>query len=69
MTTSLQQVTTDSEEVQDEPVNGQESLRLSGRFELPHLSLALPRRFVGDLRSVVLILVCTVGHGGHWCDP
>ncbi len=63
--TRLQQVTPDTEEVLDEPLRGQKSLRLTRRFELAHLPLTLPRRLVGDLGSVVRVLVGAVYDGGH----
>ncbi len=46
MMASLQQSAPDAEEVLDESVPGQESLRLTWRFELSHLPLSLPRRLM-----------------------
>jgi hypothetical protein len=48
-----QQVPSDPEEIQDNSVDRQESLRLSGRLEPSHLSLPLPIRLVGDLCTIV----------------
>ncbi len=62
---SSQQVTPDAEEVLDESVHGQESLGLTRRFEPSHLSLSLPCRLVGDLGSVVCVLVGAVDDGWH----
>jgi len=47
--------------VSDEAVHRQESLRVSGGFEPPHLSLALAGRLMRDFGSIVLVLrrACT----------
>ncbi len=50
-----QQVPSDSEEIPGDSVHGEESLRLSRRFEPPHLSLSLAGRLVGDSRTVVRV--------------
>ena len=65
MMTRLQQMSSDAKEVLNEPMHGQESLRLSRRFELPHLSFPLSRRLVRDFRSVVSVLVGVVDDGRH----
>jgi len=46
-------VTPHAEQVLDDCVSGEETLRLAWRLEPTHLSLSLPGRLVGDLRSVV----------------
>ena len=46
------QVTANVEEVADESMHGQESLRLPGRCEPSHVPLALPCRLVGDFGPV-----------------
>ena len=51
---SLQQLAPDAEEVLDESMHGQESLRLTWRFELSHLPLTLPRRLVRDFGAIIL---------------
>ena len=55
--TSPQQVASDAEEILDESMNGQESLRLTWRFELSHLPLTLPRRLMRDFGAIVLVNV------------
>ncbi len=65
MMTRLQQMPSDAEEVLDEPVHGQKSLRTTRRFEPSHLPLSLPRRLVGDLGSGVRVLVGAVYDGRH----
>ena len=60
-----QQVTANVEKVADESVHGQESLRLPGRFEPSHLSLALPCGLVGDFGAIVLVSVRARGDGRH----
>ena len=52
-------------QVQDDPVNREESLRLTDRFEAAHLSLSLSRRLMRDLRSVVGVLPRIVADGGY----
>ena len=51
-----QQVTSDTKEIEHESVHRQEALRVRGGFEPSHLPLALPRRLMRDLRSIVLVL-------------
>ena len=41
-------------------MHGQESLRLSRRLKLPHLSFPLSRRLVRDFGSIVSVLVGVV---------
>ncbi len=53
MVSCADEVPPNPKQVQDDPVNGEESLRLTGRLESAHLSFSLPRRLVGDLGSVV----------------
>ena len=53
----------DPEEIQDDLVDGGEALKLGSRLEASHLPLAQPRRLVGDLRTVVGILLRTVTDG------
>ena len=59
------QVATDTEEVVDESVHGEESLHVSGGFKSSHLSFALPSRLVRHFRSIVLVLSGAVHHGRH----
>ncbi len=49
------QVTANVEKVADESMHEQESLRLPGRFEPSHLSLALPCGLMGDFGAIVLV--------------
>ena len=60
-----QQVTANVEQVADESVHGQESLRLTGRFEPAHVPLALPCGLVGDFGAIVLVSVRNVSDGRH----
>ena len=55
MSDVAQQVTSDTKEILHESVHRPEALRVSGGFEPAHLPLALPRRLMGDLRSIVLV--------------
>ena len=54
-----QEVSTDSEEILHDTVNRREPLELSARLETPHLALPLTRRLVGDLGSIVRVLIMT----------
>ncbi len=45
----------DLEQIADNAVDRQKALRLSARFEPPHLTLPLACRLVGDFGSVVLV--------------
>ena len=47
------QMPSDPEEIQDDAVDRQESLRLSGGLEPSHLSLSLPGRLVRDFSLIV----------------
>ena len=60
-----QEVSTDSEEILHDTVNRREPLELSGRLETPHLALPLTRRLVGDLGSIVRVLISDVDHTRH----
>ena len=55
----------DSKEIQHESVHGQESLRLPWRFEPAHLSLALSRRLMRHLGTIVRVSVRAMGDGRH----
>ena len=63
MVSRPQEVSTDSEEILHDTVNRREPLELSGRLETPHLALPLTRRLVGDLGSIVRVLISDVDHG------
>ena len=65
MVSRPQEVSTDSEEILHDPVNRREPLELSGRRETPHLALPLTRRLVGDLGSIVRVLISDVDHRRH----
>ncbi len=55
-------VTTHSEQVLYRAMGCQKTLSLTGRLELPHLSLLLPRWLMRSLGSVVLVLTASVDH-------
>ena len=59
------QVTANVEQVADESVHGQESLRLPWRFKPSHVSLALPCGLVGDFGAIVLVSVRAMGDRRH----
>ena len=65
MVSRPQEVSTDSEEMLHDPVNRRDPLALSGRREPPHLALPLTRRVVGDLGSIVRVLIGGVDHRRH----
>ena len=65
MVSRPQEVSTDAEEILHDPVNRREPLELSGRREPPHLALPLTRRLVGDLGSIVRVLISDVDHRRH----
>ena len=65
MVDGSEQMTTDPEQIQNDAMHRQETLRVRCGFEPPHLSLALPRRLMRDLRSIVFVLLRAVYHGGH----
>ena len=65
MMTRLQQMPADAEEVLDKSMHGQESLRLTWRFELSHLSFSLPRRLVRDFGAIILVLLGAMDYGWH----
>ena len=56
MVDGLQQVTAETELIQHDAVHRQETLRVRGGGEPPHLSLALAGRLVRHRRSIVLVL-------------
>ena len=60
-----EQVTADTEEVLHESVYREKPLRVRGGCESTHLPLALARRMMRDLRSIVLVLPGAVNDGRH----
>ena len=58
-------MTPQAKEIPNEAVHRQESLRVSGGFEPPHLSLALAGRLMRDFGSIVLVLRRAVHNGRH----
>jgi len=62
---SPQEVTSDTEEVEHKAVHRQKSLRVLGRLEPSHLSLALSGRLMGHFRSIILILCGAVNNRGQ----
>ena len=59
------QMSANVEKVADESMHGQEALRLPGRFEPSHVSLAVRCGLVGDFGAIVLVPVRTVSDGRH----
>ncbi len=57
-----QEVTSDAEEILDDSVHREKSLRLSRGLKPSHLSLALACRLVGDVRPIVLVLTGSMLH-------
>ena len=55
----------DSKEILHNSVYRREPLHVGGRREAPHLALPLTRRLVGDLGSIVRVLVSDVDHRRH----
>lgn len=62
-----QGMSSDAEEILDESVHRQKSLRLAAGIESSHLTQTLPSRFVGDFRAVVSQGVMMWDDGRH--DP
>ncbi len=58
-------MTSHAKEILNEAVHRQESLRVSGGFEPPHLTLPLSGRLVRDFDSVVLVLFGAVYNRRH----
>src|SRR5262245_54550903 len=52
----------DAKEILDNSVDGQESLRLSWRFEPAHVPLSLSSMLMRDFSAVVGVAVSVVGH-------
>ena len=59
------QITSDPEEIQDDAVDRQELLRLSGGLEPAHLSISLSRRLVRNLRPIVGVTLGDVKNRRH----
>ncbi len=59
----------DPEEIQDDAVDRQESLRLSGGLEPAHLALSLSRRLMRDFGPVVRTASGVVNHRRHGASP
>jgi len=55
----------DPKEIQDDSMDRQESLRLSGGFEPSHLSLPLSGWLMGDFSTIVGVAPCVVNNGRH----
>ena len=62
MVDSSEQVTAHAEEIEDEALAREESLRVRGGLEPAHLSLALSDRLMRDFRPIVRVLVGAVHH-------
>jgi len=60
-----EQVAADPDQILDNTVHRCEPLQMGGRLEPSHLPLALTRRLMRDLRSVVFVRPSTVDHGRH----
>ena len=59
------QMPSDPEEIQDDAVGRQESLRLSGGLEPAHLSLSLSRRLMRDFGPIVGVTFRDVNDRRH----
>ena len=59
----------DSKEILHNSVYRREPLHVGGRREAPHLALPLTRRLVGDLGSIVCVLISDVDHWRHHGAP
>ena len=55
----------DSKEMVHNSVYRPEPLHVGGQREAPHLGLPLTRRLVGDLGSIVRVLIGDVDHRRH----
>ena len=62
MVNSSEQVTADTEEAEHKTMHREKPLRVRGGFEPAHLSHALSRRLVRDLRPIVGIRTKTIGN-------
>ena len=60
-----EQVAPNPKEVLNKAVYRKKPLRVRGGRETAHLSLALSRRLMRHLRSIVLVLPGAVNHGRH----
>ena len=56
----------DSKEILHNSVYRRKPLHVGGRLEAPHLALPLTCRLVGDLGSIVRVLIRDVDHGRHY---
>ena len=65
MMSRFQPVPSNSEKIQNETVNKEESLSLSGGLEPSHLPLPLPGWLVRDFRSIVRVLIGVMVHRRH----
>ncbi len=65
MISCSQQMPPDAEEVLNDSVHREKSLRLPRGFEPSHLSLALACRLVGDFRPIVFVLLGAVDDRRH----
>ena len=61
----LEEVAADAKEILHESMDREKPLRLRGGLEPAHLALALPRRLMLHLRSIVLVLPRAVHHRRH----
>lgn len=59
------QMPSDPKEIQDNSVDRQESLCLTGRFEPSHLALTLPGWLMRDFSTIVGVSACVVEDGRH----
>ena len=53
MIRGAQQVTSHSEKILNDTMEGQEPLCLAGRFEAPHITFPLPRRLMRNFNAIV----------------
>jgi hypothetical protein len=60
----VQQVPPNPEEILDDTVDRQESLRLNGRFESAHLPLSLAGRLMRDFGAIIRVASSVVSNVG-----
>ena len=65
MVHGAEQMAANAKQIQDDAVDGQETLHVCDGGESAHLALALTRRLVRRRRAVVLVLSRAVGDGRH----
>jgi hypothetical protein len=62
---SSEQMAADTTQILHGAGHGEKASRMGSGLEAEYLALALPCRLVGDLCSIVFVLLGTVSHGRH----